>query len=153
MSTSLPTTAQISAVTDARGRAIRGPLSPLKVQFNPESLELTIRSAIGKNEEATKNGKQQKQQPPQVVSDTTVTLTMQLVFDTTTTGADVRTLTVPIAALIQPAEQQVGPATKRVPSIVLFEWSSFAFEGAISDYKETIDFFAVEGLPQRATVS
>lgn len=148
-------TAQLSAITDARGRAIaEAQRVPLRVQFNPESLELTIRSAIGENEGAKRgNAAARRQQPPQVVSNTTVTLTLQLVFDTTTTGADVRLRTAPIAALMQPAEQQVGRETKKVPALVAFEWSSFVFEGAISDYKETIDFFAPEGLPQRATLS
>lgn len=148
-------TAQLSAITDARGRAIaEAQRVPLRVQFNPESLELTIRSAIGENEGAKRgSAAARRQQPPQVVSNTTVTLTLQLVFDTTTTGADVRLRTAPIAALMQPAEQQVGRETKKVPALVAFEWSSFVFEGAISDYKETIDFFAPEGLPQRATLS
>ena len=36
---------------------------------------------------------------------------------------------------------------------MLFEWGSFVFEGYIDSYKETLDFFAPEGVPLRATLS
>ena len=65
--------AVLSAVTDEQGRpAPVGQRKEIPVQFNPESLELTIRSAIGENEDAKKaKGKGKNPQPPQIVSNTT----------------------------------------------------------------------------------
>ena len=93
------------------------------------------------------------QQPPQVVSNTTVTLTLQLVFDTTTTGTDVRRQDRVDRGADAAGRRGGRQGLKKVPVARGFEWSTFGFEGAISDYKETLDFFAAEGVPQRATVS
>ena len=53
----------------------------------------------------------------------------------------------------RPGPKQQGEQ-RGVPSIVLFEWGSFVFEGYIDSYKETLDyFFAPEGVPLRSTLS
>lgn len=144
----LPRQAQLTPKTDAAGKEIPAARRrPIPVQFNPETLELVIRN------ELTKNEQRRRQQPPQYVTSTSATLAMALVFDTTTSGADVRGRTGAIAALMQPDRVTVEGKKKRIPAVVIFEWSTFVFEGYISDYKETIEFFSPEGVPLRATLN
>jgi hypothetical protein len=111
---------------------------PIDVHFNPVSLQHTISNSM--KEEGKGNAKKQ------FVSQSTAKLTMDLVFDTTADGQDVRTYTVKIAQLMEPDE-------KKVPAIVKFEWGTYTFQGVVDSFKETIDFFAPTGVPLRASVS
>lgn len=138
--------AQFTAMTDKNGKAKKG--KPVPVHFNPETLTLTIRNTM----EAGK--KAQKGRPPQqLVSASEVTLGLQLLFDTTMTGADVRTTTAQIAEMIRPGAVVSGEEGKRRPSVALFEWNAFAFEGIITDYSETLDYFSPEGIPLRSNLN
>jgi len=42
---------------------------------------------------------------------------------------------------------------QQVPSIVLFEWGAYKFQGMMESYKETLDFFSPNGVPLRASVN
>ena len=143
--------AQLTALSGADGRELpAAERKPLPVGFNPEKLELTLSTAIEQNRERT------PEQPPQLVKESTAKLALELVFDTTTDGRDVRTLTHQVAEMMQPRPDvsgTEGAAERKVPSIVLFEWGSFVFKGYIDSYRETIDFFAPEGVPLRSTLS
>lgn len=114
--------------------------TPITVHFNPVSLQYTVTNTLADQ------GKGKKQ----YVSQSTAKLTMDLVFDTTGTGVDVRTHTSEIARLMEPGGPEGEGRT--VPEIVTFEWGSFSFPGMLDSFKETLDFFAPEGVPLRATV-
>jgi hypothetical protein len=52
---------------------------------------------------------------------------------------------------MEPAKREGDNAAP--PSVVLFEWGSFKFQGLVESYKETIDFFAPTGVPLRASIN
>ena len=112
--------------------------NPIRVHFNPVSLQYGISNTLGKKGSGDKT--------KQVVSSSTATLTLELSFDSTDTGRDVREATGPIARLMR-AEKD------NTPPVVLFSWGSFQFQGMLTSYKETLDFFSPEGVPLRAGVS
>ena len=110
---------------------------PLAVHFNPQSLQYTVENTL---DEGADNAKKQ------FVSKSTGKLTMELVFDTTGTGVDVRTVTEQIARFME-------PDSDKVPPVVLFEWGTYTFQGMVDSFKETLDFFAPGGIPLRSSVS
>jgi hypothetical protein len=110
------------------------------VHFNPTSLQHTISSSL-KDEGCGGRTKQ-------FVDKTTAKLSMQLVFDTTDTGEDVRVHTDKVAKLLQP----VAEGDKQVPPNVEFGWGLYSFVGMVEQYKENIDYFAASGVPLRSTV-
>lgn len=116
--------------------------TPIKVHFNPVSLQYTVANTLS----------QQGGGKKQYVSQSTAKLTMDLVFDTTETGTDVRIATSQIAKLMEPGGKE-GDTKRAVPDVVNFEWGSFSFKGMVESYKETLDFFAPEGVPLRASVN
>jgi hypothetical protein len=108
-----------------------------EVHFNPTSLQYSVKNTL----EQKGQGNSKKQ----FVSQSTASLTMDLVFDTTDTGENVRVYAEPIAHFMEPQD--------KVPPVILFEWGAFTFQGMVESYKETIDFFAPTGVPLRATVN
>jgi hypothetical protein len=112
----------------------------LPVHFNPASLQYTIANTL--KEEGSGSKKKQ------FVDKTTAKLTMQLVFDTTHNGEDVRAYTDKIAGMLKP----IPEGSKQVPPNVEFTWGLYRFCGMVETYKETIDFFAASGVPLRANV-
>lgn len=111
--------------------------TPLVVHFNPLSLQYTVENTL---EEGSGTAKKQ------FVSKSTGKLTMDLVFDSTHTGEDVRATTEQIAQFMQ-------PGSDKVPPVVLFEWGTYTFQGMVDSFKETLDFFAPGGIPLRSSVS
>ena len=118
---------------------IRGGDDSFDVHFNPQTLQYTITNNL-KN---TGSGNSAKQ----YVDESTGKLTMDLVFDTTDTGEDVRLHTVKVAQLMEPDESD------KTPPIVEFEWGLYSFAGMMQSYKETIDYFSADGVPLRASVN
>jgi hypothetical protein len=112
----------------------------IDVHFNPTSLQYTVSNTL--KEEGSGSSKKQ------FVDKTSAKLTMQVVFDTTDTGVDVRTHTDKMAALLRPVAQ----GKKQVPPNVEFGWGAYRFTGMVEQYKETLDFFSPGGVPLRATV-
>ena len=112
------------------------------VHFNPASLQYTVANTL------KEEGKGAKKK--QYVSQTTAKLTMDLVFDTTDSGEDVRVTTNKMAKLLQPV---AAGGDKNVPPTVRFSWGAYAFTGMVEQYKETIDFFAAGGIPLRAAIN
>jgi Contractile injection system tube protein len=141
--------ASLVAKTDQSGRTI--PMASrqwLPVDFNPDTLKLSITNAM------QANTKRRKKEPPQFVTDSTAKLTVELMFDSTTYGNDVREMTSLVAQLMKPkGTLQQQKKKKGIPAIVIFEWGTFVFEGYIENFNETLDFFAAEGVPLRSTVS
>jgi Contractile injection system tube protein len=121
-------------------------LKPIDVQFNPVSLQYSASNTL------TEDSSDKKKK--QWLTKVTGKLTMELVFDNTDDGQDVRVKTKKIAYLMAPpADEQDSADKKQVAIIVLFEWGKYTFKGMMESYSETLDYFAPEGVPLRATVS
>jgi len=117
------------------------PGEPIRVNFNPDSLEYTLTNNIKEEGNSTEN----KQQ----VSKSSGKLSMELVFDTTLSGDDVREQTEKLQALMKPVEE----GSKKIAPVVEFSWGTYRFRGIFSSYKETLDFFSATGVPLRASIS
>jgi hypothetical protein len=115
----------------------------IPVHFNPVSLQYTVTNTL--KEEGS--GKTKKQ----YVTQGTGKLTMDLIFDNTHNGQDVRVSTMKVAAFMEPDKKSSGK--KKVAAILLFEWGAYKFQGMMESYKETLDFFAPNGVPLRASVN
>jgi hypothetical protein len=115
------------------------PAIKFDVHFNPASLQYSIQNTM--KEEG--KGAKKKQHVTQSVAK----LTMELVFDTTDSGTDVRVTTDQVAGLMKPTE-----GTK-APRVVKFGWGAYSFTGLIDQYKETLDYFSTSGSPLRSTIS
>ncbi|MEF8734512.1 MAG: hypothetical protein V5B40_22140 [Candidatus Accumulibacter meliphilus] len=127
----------------ARFEAMTGPhREPITVHFNPASLQHTVSNTLKEEGQGAKK--------KQYVSQTTAKLTMDVVFDSTDTGEDVRITTNKMAQLLQPIPEG---QSKKVPPVVKFSWGAYAFTGMVEQYKETIDFFAAGGLPLRSSIN
>jgi len=120
---------------------IEGSNERVEVHFNPESLQYTITN----NLENQGSGNSTKQ----YVSDSTGKLTMDLVFDSTGSGEDVRLKTIKVAKFMEPG----GNGTNKTPPVVNFEWGLYKFKGMVETYKETIDYFSANGVPLRAAIN
>jgi hypothetical protein len=139
----MPTpTPTIEALATARFKTVKA-AEPIEVtaHFNPASLQYTVSNTLREQGSGAKK--------KQYVSQTTAKLTMDLVFDTTATGQDVRETTDKMAKLLKPH----GPSGKQVPPLVEFGWGVYRFTGMVEQYKETLDFFAAGGVPLRSGVN
>jgi hypothetical protein len=119
----------------------------IPVHFNPASLVYTIENATPSS--ATPKRKQHAAQ-------FSGKLTMDLQFDTTDTGEDVRQVTGQVALLMQAsADAGVNPSSGNAQAqpVVSFQWGAYVFQGTMDSFKETIDFFSADGVPLRALVS
>ena len=117
------------------------------VQFNPEKLDISL----------TNNFTQSSgDSPTQLVDEATAQLSLELQFDTTDTGVDVRQSTGDIAAFLKPLDVTMETQQKKQkppPKVVVFEWGAIAFPGYIDSYSESLEFFSADGVPLRAKVS
>ena len=107
----------------------------IPVDFNPVSLEVTVQTET----------KAEGGQNAQHVSKSSAKLSLELIFDSTDTGEDVRKRT-------QRIERLLVPADKKTPPRVRFEWGAFKFDGFVDSFKQTLDFFSQNGVPLRAVV-
>ncbi|MQM31141.1 MAG: hypothetical protein CRU78_11715 [Candidatus Accumulibacter phosphatis] len=128
--------------TPATFETMTGPKVTVPVHFNPASLQHTVSNTLKEEGQGAKK--------KQYVSQTTAKLTMDVVFDSTDTGEDVRITTNKMAQLLQPIPEG---QSKKVPPVVKFSWGAYAFTGMVEQYKETIDFFAAGGLPLRSSIN
>jgi LysM repeat protein len=80
----------------------------------------------------------------QFVSGMTQTLTIELFYDTTESGADVRTATAAITNLAEPA------VPTRAPPRLLLLWGSLAFPCFLGSVQQQFDYFSAAGMPLRA---
>jgi hypothetical protein len=131
------------------------------LDFNPETL--TLKTSAGQSRDRSRQGRQQVQN----VGASSATLSFEAVFDSTRPrdGADgrapiqeeeldVRLRTRPLALLIQAAEggQGGGGNSQPAPKRVQFRWGSIVFNGLITQYQETFDYFSPGGVPLRSKV-
>jgi hypothetical protein len=115
----------------------------VEVQFNPQSLKVNFSN---KNQGAEQPGGSTKQ----YVGSNTTKLAVELFFDTTADGKNVREKTEEIAFFMQAKKEGNN---NRVPPGVSFEWGSFVFRGLVDSMDETLDYFSDDGVPLRATIS
>jgi len=120
----------------------------VEVHFNPASMVYTIENST----------KQQSGDPKrrQFAAQFSGKLTMDLQFDTTDTGEDVRQTTNKVAMFMQASSGSGTNPTSgnaQAQPVVSFEWGSYEFKGTLESFKETIDFFSADGVPLRALVS
>ena len=134
--------------------------TPLTVHFNPASLVYSVENSV-----AQQSGGPKK---VQYVAQFSGKLTMDLQFDTTDTGSDVRTFTNQVALFMQAtgnataaaqnaappsADSGSSPAPAKAPPVLKFQWGTYLFQGIMDSFKETIDFFSADGVALRALVS
>src|SRR5271168_2121313 len=118
------------------------------VHFNPASMVYTLENSS--KQEA--GGPKRRQFAAQFSGK----LSMDLQFDTTGTGADVRQTTKAIAAFMQassPDGKNPSSGNAQAQPVVSFQWGSYEFKGTLDSFKETIDFFSADGVPLRSLVS
>lgn len=124
-----------------------------EVQYNPENFKVD-RSASWKEAEdqGTLSGLEFQKLAPATVS-------MELTFDTTVTGDDVRTAWVNrLVDTLQPrvrftaeeGEGQGQPLEKVRPPKVTFTWGDFELEGVLESLSVTYLMFSETGVPLRA---
>jgi hypothetical protein len=132
----------------------------IPVHFNPVSLVYTVENSV-----ANQSSDPKKKQYAATFSGK---LSMDLQFDTTDTGTDVRFFTNQVARFMQAtglaaADAGNKPSAKggggdessppKAPPVLLFQWGSYRFQGVMESFKETIDFFSPDGVALRALVS
>jgi hypothetical protein len=117
------------------------------VHFNPASLVYTVENS----------SVQQKRDPKrrQHISHCSAKLTMDLQFDTTDSGVDVRQSTNQVASFMESSASanKNNKANQSAPPVLSFDWGAYHFQGFMESFKETIDFFSADGIPLRALVS
>lgn len=127
----------------------------IEVQFNPATLKVTLSNSLKAD---NKGGGSGSKNAAQFVEKSESSLSIELLFDTTIkwkaveANSDVRIQTKRIAEqFMQPQD----PKSKRpkAPKRCRFQWGRFQFTGMVSSYSETLDFFAPEGIPLRATLA
>jgi contractile injection system tube protein len=117
----------------------------VEVQFNPQTLKLTY---ANENKSANSPGGSASQ----YVGNGTTKLAVELLFDTSQTGTDVRYWSAKVGYFIQPTKQR-DQKNKRVPPGISFEWGTFEFPGVVDSLQETLDYFSEDGVPLRATIA
>lgn len=118
----------------------------IPIQFNPVSLQSTVSNSL------SQQGQGQGQRT-QYVSQSSAKLTMDLIFDSTDAGTDVRERTFKVAQLMEPKGADGSPSQREAPDAVEFSWGTFSFTGIVESFRETLDFFAPEGIPLRSSVN
>lgn len=130
----------------------------IEVQFNPESLKVSLTNQKS-------NDDQRGGSSTQYVGQGTSKLSFDLWFDVSAppprrTGADgtvdtsavtdVRRLSREVGYFMEPRRQDDG---KYIAPGVRFSWGSFRFDGTMESLNETLDFFSADGRPLRAQIS
>jgi hypothetical protein len=118
--------------------------------FNPGSLQYTLEAGSQQQNQPDRTGQTQH------VSQFTAKLSFDAIFDNTDIGEDVRSTTSLVAAFLRPAPPAAGASPNSgsgAPPLALFHWGAFRFQGVLTQYRETLDFFSKEGVPLRSTLS
>jgi Contractile injection system tube protein/LysM domain len=136
-------TATITEWDLANSRAAQGGIR-LTVDFDPKSLSLTYTPTGSTTAAAPVDDRLVSKAPPQQTGQS-VSMTVELTFDTSTTGTSVQEKTDLVVRLTEPNEQ-----SRRV---LCFSWGHFLFYGTLSSLTQTIDFFSDSGIPLRAVLN
>ena len=135
---------ELAKLTVVKDRQPQSDPPPVTVQFNPQSLSVSYRTsgAVGSENASTGTAKMGTKAQPTGFSSG---LSMELFFDNSQSGDDVRASTLPIANMMQTPKRNQSPT-------VQFSWGTFVFTGIIQSMDETLDLFSERGVPLRATV-
>jgi hypothetical protein len=117
----------------------------VEVQFNPQTLKVSFANE-------NRGGDQPGGNATQFVGKGTSKLSIELLFDTTADGSDVRKKTEQVAYYMQ-AQKRPNQGSKRVPPGISFEWGSLIFRGIVESMEETLEYFSEQGVPLRATIA
>lgn len=144
-------TAQITEWELGRNVATSGGVA-LTVDFDPKSLALSY-SPTGPTPGSSTTPSGTWSEGPAQQTGLSTSLTVDLTFDTSTTGDSVQGKTDQLVRLTRPVAQPSSlsagaPARK----VVRFSWGTFLFYGTVSSMSQTIDFFSEDGVPLRAAV-
>src|SRR5262245_11435630 len=137
---------------------IKGKREELVTQFNPASMIYEVANTLKEEGRGKSRG--------QYVTQSSGKLSVDLIFDTTGSGVDVRQITAKIALLatdVRTIEIAKGKASKdakdnkdkdrkEVLPPVTFEWGLYTFTGVIESFKETLDYFS-GGVPLRSLLN
>ncbi len=123
---------------------------PIECLFNPNEYTFSKRNTWSKGEVKGKN-------VPELEfgGGDSMTLKMQLFFDTYATGEDVRQITNRIWKLMNINEGQLTDMTsvKGRPPMVEFQWgTTWSFKAVITDISQKFTLFRYDGTPVRATL-
>lgn len=131
------------------GRPAPGGTS-LTVDFNPSSLVLTHRSIGPRGKRSIRSDQTVAMQKLEQTG-FAVSLSLDLVFDSTADGTSVQLKTEKLAGLATP--HPVG-GSKKPPAakFIRFSWGEFLFYGSITSMTQTLTFFSEWGTPLRAEV-
>lgn len=125
----------------------------IAVQFNPDTLKVTFANQIvqakGGDQSSGPSGRQ-------FVGSGTTKLTLTLWFDATAVTDnpvdDVRRLTSKVIYFMTP-QPHPDDRDKLAPPGVRFSWGSFLFDGVVDTLEESLEFFAPDGKPLRASIA
>ncbi len=128
----------------------------IPVQFNPTSLQVEITNSVNQQGEAGGTN--------QVSTQSSAKMGLDLLFDTSASGEDVRVKTRPLRAAVRAPQDggsgggAAGGSSSNAgaaftPPLVTFQWGTFTFAGIAESYRETLDFFSADGVPLRAQVA
>jgi hypothetical protein len=122
------------------------------VQFNPETLKVTYANQIIQptgGDQSSGNAGQQ------FVGKGTTKLALQLWFDVTAKEdkivKDVRMLTGQVVFFMTPRDS--SDPKKMIAPAVRFVWGTFQFDGMVDGVEETLEYFAPDGTPLRASMT
>lgn len=144
------TRAKLKPVTDQTGAKLSEAdktAQAIEVQFNPEKLDITLSNSFKESSGDS---------PTQLVDKATAKLKLELQFDTTDTGLDVRQKTDKVAGFLRPLSTTMEVENGEPlppPKVVEFDWGAILFQGYMDSYSETLEFFSHDGVPLRAKVS
>lgn len=122
--------------------------SEIPVQFNPQSLKLSLANVVGKQDTASAKVRQS-------IGNASTTLSFELQFDTSDEGStdapvSVRTRTSAIERFVL---AKPGSKQKQRPPKARFIWKDLQIDGIIEDVSIDFDLFAADGTPLRAKMS
>ena len=118
------------------------------VQYNPVNFKFDKPVSWKEHDEQGQESKLefQKAQPANI--------SMELVFDTTSTGGDVRSSWVnSLLKMTNPEVEDEGDCDKKRPPKIDFEWGSFTFTGVLESVNVNYTMFSQNGDPLRAQVT
>lgn len=126
----------------------KGGKDELIVHFNPSSLRISLTNQFGEDP------------PQQHAKPTSTKLDVELIFDTTETGDDVRAVIDPLRKMAtataketaqKPAAGKKEEANHSLP-LVIFSWGTAKYHGIIESMTQALDYWSSDGVPLRATV-
>lgn len=152
----------------------------IQVQFNPESLKVTLSNSLKADTQGGANGP-----AAQYIEKSESSLSVELLFDTSAAAThhaalihncassggdtqapagdpngassqamDVRSQTKCIAdRFMKSPDDAESTGRPSAPARCRFQWGSFVFVGMLSSYNETLEYFSPEGIPLRAKLS